>query len=256
MPGKVSAVERRQLLARRLAERGGVSVGDMARQFGVSTETIRRDLVFLEEQGLALKSHGGAVPAGELLERPAIIKGTENPASKAEIARAARELIPENAIVLLDAGSTNYALAQLIAEMAGITVFTNAVPIMSLLGPTSNTVFCFGGQLRGSSMAVAGAWAVDAVRGIRVDVAFLGTDGFDGLEGPSTASYEEVQFKSEVVRSSKCTAILSDRSKFDHQGLFQFCRWSDVYALITDSTASTEKVTAIGQQTRVIVAGE
>lgn len=254
MVGKVLAAKRRQLLTRQLAERGGVAVGDMARQFGVSTETIRKDLIFLEQQGLALKSHGGAVPAGDLLERPTVIKGAENPDAKAEIARTAREMIPDNAIVLMDAGSTTFALAQLVAEMEGVTVFTNSVPIMSLLGPTNNHVFCVGGQLRGSSMAAAGAWTVSAVRGIRVDVAFLGTDGFEDLAGPSSASYEEVQFKAAAVEVSSCSIILSDHSKFTHRGLFQFCGWRDVYALVTDSAAPQEAVTQIGQQTRVMVA--
>lgn len=254
MSGKVLAAERRQLLARRLAEQGGVAVGDMARRFGVSTETIRKDLIFLEEQGLALKSHGGAIPTGDLLERPREIKETENPQAKTEIARAARELIPDSAIVLMDAGSTTFALARLVAEMEGVTVFTNSVPIMSLLGPTDNRVFCLGGELRGSSMAVAGAWAIDAVRGVRVDIAFLGTDGFVGQTGPSSASYEEMQFKSAVVETSNRTVILSDHSKFGQRGLFQFCAWHDVYALVTDSRAPEAEVRTIGQETRVMMA--
>ena len=254
MSGKVLAAERRQLLARRLAEQGGVAVGDMAREFGVSTETIRKDLIFLEEQGLALKSHGGAIPTGDLLERPREIKETENPQAKAEIARAARELIPDNAIVLMDAGSTTFALAQLVAEMEGVTVFTNSVPIMSLLGPTGNKVFCLGGELRGSSMAVAGVWAVDAVRGVRVDTAFLGTDGFVGQAGPSSASYEEMQFKSAVAETSDRAVVLSDHSKFGQRGLFQFCAWRDVYALVTDAHAPEADARAIAQHTRVVVA--
>lgn len=254
MAGKKLAAERRQLLSRRLAEQGAVAVGEMARTFGVSTETIRKDLIFLEQQGLALKSHGGAIPAGELLERPTAIKGTENPEAKRGIARAAHELIPDDAIVLIDAGSTNYALAQLLVEREGMTVFTNSVPIMSLLGLTGNSVFCLGGALRPSSMAAAGAWAVDAVRSIRVDIAFLGTDGFNGLAGPSTASYEEVQFKSAVVQSSTSTVVLGDHSKFGYRGLFQFCSWPDIYALVTDSGIPQQEVTSIGQQTRVIVA--
>lgn len=252
MSDRVLAAERRQLLARQLVRDGGIKVGQTARRFGVSTETIRKDLIYLEEQGLAHKSHGGAIPTGELVERPTTVKSTENLRAKSELARAARELIPDQAILLLDAGSTIHALAELLTELDGLTVFTNSVPVLTTLAPTSHTVFCFGGQLRGSSMALAGGWAIDELRSIRVDLAFLGTDGFHGLAGPTTASYQEAQFKTEVVRASNRTIVLGDHSKFAQPGLFQFCAWEDVYALVTDPGATDTDVQNLAEHTRVI----
>ncbi len=231
-----------------------MKVGPTARQFGVTTETIRKDLIYLEERGLARKSHGGATSVGELIERPATVKVAENPEAKAEIALAARELIPEGAVLLLDAGSTTVALARVIASMHGVSVFTNSIPVMALLGPTDNCVFCFGGQLRGSSMAIAGGWAVSALRSIHIDLAFLGSDGFGGLAGPSSASYEETEFKAEVIRASDRAVVLADHSKFSQPGLFQFCRWEDVYALVTDQRAPESDVRAIGKRTKVVTA--
>lgn len=248
------AAERRTRLAKQLFKEGGVRVGPAARLFGVSTETIRKDLIYLEEQGIAHKSHGGAVPVGELLERPTTVKSAENQQAKAEIAAAARGLIPDGAIILMDAGSTTYALAQLVAGLSGVTVFTNSVPILNLLGPTANKVFCFGGLLRGSSMALVGGWAIEELRSIHVDLAFLGTDGFDGLAGPSCASHEEAQFKTEAMRASAQTMILADHSKFRQAGLFQFCGWEDVAAIVADHRLTSDYLDEFGHRTRVIVA--
>ena len=252
MSDRVLAAERRRLLARQLVRDGGIKVGQTARRFGVSTETIRKDLIHLQEPGLAHKSHGGAIPTGDLIERPTAVKGTENPRAKSELARTARELIPDRAILLLDAGSTTHALAELLAELQDLTIFTNSVPVLTALAPSPNKVFCFGGELRGTSLALAGGWAVDALRSIRVDLAFLGTDGCRGLSGPSSASYEEAQFKTEVVRASNRTVVLGDHSKFAQTGLFQFCSWDEVYALVTDTGATAADMQAIGERTRVI----
>ncbi len=254
MSERIVAAERRQLLAKQLVRDGGIKVGQIARRFGVSTETIRKDLLFLQEQGLAHKSHGGAVPTGALVERPTTVKSAENLRAKSEIADAARRLIPDKAILLLDAGSTTQALAELIADMTDVTVFTNSVPILALLGPTRNEVFCFGGRLRGSSMALAGGWAMDALRSVRVDIAFLGTDGFQGLSGPSSASYEEAQFKTGVVRASNRTVILGDHTKFTQPGLFQFCTWADVDTLVTDRGTAAADAEALADHTRVMTA--
>ena len=84
----------------------------------VNTEQARRIIALCwKAQGIARKSHGGAIPAGELLERSSAVKGTENPEAKAEIAIAARELIPDGAIIIIDAGTTTYELALLVAQM-------------------------------------------------------------------------------------------------------------------------------------------
>lgn len=100
-------------------------------------------------------------------------------------------------------------------------------------------------------MALVGGWATAILRSVRVDLAFLGTDGFAGLAGPSCASYEEAQFKDEARRASGRTMILADHSKFAQPGLFQFCTWPETSALVTDATA---EATQIGRHTQVITA--
>jgi DeoR family transcriptional regulator of aga operon len=248
------AAKRRQQLAERLAEEGSIAVGAEARRHGVSTETIRKDLLHLEQRGLAQKSHGGAVASSVLLERSIAVKRTENVPEKAAVAGAALELLPERGVILLDAGTTTLALAHRMALLSGLTVFTNSVEVMTVLAASDNEVYALGGRIRSSSQATVGQWAVDAVRSIRVDLAFLGTDGIASSTGPSCDSFEESQLKSAVVESSGRVVVLADSMKFATEGVFRFCDWAQVHALVTNTGAPKDEVRRIGRATRLVVA--
>ena len=105
-------VERRNEIAALLLRDGNLKAGELAKRFSVSTETIRKDLIYLDEQGIAQKGYGGAIARSDLIERPVVMKEMENMETKAAIAVKALELIPPNGVILLDAGSTTYALAK------------------------------------------------------------------------------------------------------------------------------------------------
>ena len=160
--------ERRSQLARILVTEGSVKVGVLAERFGVSTETIRKDLIFLEKEGLAKKSHGGAVSSGALFERPLAARSMEHVAEKAKIARTAVEMIPDGGVAILDAGSTTYQIAKLLTLKKGITILTNSASIAHVLSGTSNTVFSLGGEMRGTSMAFVGPWTLHGSGGYRL----------------------------------------------------------------------------------------
>lgn len=254
---KKLTAERRQEIAQLLLRSGNLKASDLAAQFHVSTETIRKDLIYLEEQGIARKSYGGAMACSELLERPVALKEMDNMENKTAIANRALELIPKKGVILLDAGSTTYALAKLLALRSDLTIFTNSVLILNLLSDSENEVFALGGRIRGSSKGIVGAWAVQALRSIHVDAAFLGSDGFKNLSGPSTLSYEEAEFKQAVLSCSNQTIILTDNRKFYSNSLFQFCEWKDVDALVTNETDEPEfqaYVRKVGESSQVIFA--
>lgn len=249
--------ERRNEIARLLMRDGNIKASALAKEFDVSTETIRKDLIYLEEQGIAQKSYGGAVASGELLERPMALKEMEHMEIKTAIAAEAMKLIPENGVILLDAGSTNYALAKLVMLRSDLTVFTNSIPALSLLSDSENQVFALGGRVRSSSKGIIGLWAVHALESLRIDIAFLGSDGFLSLSGPSTASYEELELKRTVVSCCSRTVILTENTKFNTNSLFQFCDWQDIYALITDPSDTVRfraLADKISEKTKVILA--
>ncbi len=248
--------ERRNEIAQLLVRDGNIKASELAKKFAVSTETIRKDLIYLENQGIAQKSYGGAVAATELVERPVALKELEYMDVKTAIASKALEMIPEKGVVLLDAGSTNYALAKQLTLRKDLTIFTNSILALNVLSDSENEVFALGGRVRGSSKGIVGAWAMQALQSIHIDVAFLGTDGLKDMNGPSTASYEECELKQAVLACCNQFVVLSDHTKFESTGLFQYCSWEEVDAVITNETVNEEtrrEIEKIKEQTDVIL---
>lgn len=251
---KQLTAERRNQIAQILLSKGSIKVGELANQFNVSTETIRKDIIYLEKEGIAIKSHGGAIIASNMLERPVELKKSDNMDYKIQIALKALSLIPENATIILDAGSTTYALAKLLSLEKGLTIFTNSILALDVLAPSDNHVYAFGGLARPSSYGIIGKWANEEIRSIHADVSFLGTDGFEGLNGPATASYEEAEFKKCIVESSDKAIVISDSSKFTNRTLFRFAYWNDIDIFITDKDAPKDQVEKLNELTQVFIA--
>lgn len=245
--------ERRNLLAQTIISEGHVSVSEASEKFDVSTETIRKDLIYLEKEGIIKKSRGGAMPTAEVLEKPVIQKKTENAESKNKIAMKALDLIPPGGNILLDAGTTTLALARLLTLESGLTIFTNSTAALNLLADSQNKVFILGGMVRSSSLAVVGNWANDQLLSINVDVAFIGTDGFKNFSGPATASYEEAEIKKNMLKVSNKNIVLADSSKFATTTPFQFGTWSQVHTLVTDNKINKEDLFNIEKTTAVLI---
>ncbi len=248
---KRSTDSRRQKLAQIIVTEGQAKVGWLANHFNVSTETIRKDLIYLETKGIAKKNHGRAVFSSDLIERPYTQKLSEHIEEKISIAKAASEYIPDNGAVILDSGSTTYELAKLLTLRNGLTIFTNNLSAISLLAQSNNTVYLLGGKIRPSSMALIGDWALNAVHSIKADIAFLGTDGFCDREGPCSASFEEIEIKKAIIQQSKKKYLLADYSKFERSDMFLYATWYDIDGLITDSNAPAEAIKNISDKTNV-----
>ncbi len=251
---KSLTADRRNQIARILVQEGSIKVGELAKRFGVSTETIRKDIIWLDKEGIAEKEHGGAVSKSELVERIIDDKVDINSKEKGKIARKAIELIPQNGAVIIDAGSTNIAIAKELNLFKDLTIFTNSLSIANLLSQSDNDVYLIGGKLRPSSKATIGGWTDLILDNIHADVAFLGSDGFNGLPGPSAVSYSEADFKKKVIESATNVYTVADSSKFDNTGLFAYSDWSDLTGLITDDGISDDKLEKIRNKTDVLIA--
>ncbi|MEM1486377.1 DeoR/GlpR family DNA-binding transcription regulator [Oscillospiraceae bacterium PP1C4] len=243
--------DRRNKLAQILVSEGSVKIGKLAEMFSVSTETIRKDLIYLENEGIAKKSHGGAIASSELLERPLSARALENVDAKMKIAQSAIELIPDKGVIILDSGSTTYHIAKLLTIKKGITVITNSISIAQVLSGSDNITYTLGGEMRGSSMALVGLWTLNALSLVKADIAFLGTDGFFSRKGPCTASFDEAQVKKAMIHSSKKSVVVCDGEKFLTEPLIQFCDWKEIDCLITDADAPENELKELCSYTRV-----
>lgn len=133
--------ERRKLILEDLMSAGTVYVSDLARKYEVTYETIRKDLTHLEQKGLLIKSHGGATLKQRAIEHPFQVREKENNSYKKAIARKALDFIPPNSSMIIGTGSTTFELANLLCMKSGFKIFTDSLPVASVLIESDNQVF-------------------------------------------------------------------------------------------------------------------
>ncbi len=233
--------ERQHAIAALVTDRGRVAVTEVAERFGVTTETVRRDLAVLERAGMLRRVHGGAVPTGALsLVEPGLGErhGTRSE-QKRKIAAAALDLLPDaDGSVLLDGGSTTAALAELLPVERRLLVATNSVPISARLSVAPGvTLHVLGGRVRGVTQTAVGESTVRALEHLRVDVAFLGANGITARHGFSTPDETEAATKRAMAGAAQRTVVLADSSKLGREHLVRFAAVDDVDVLVTDSGA-------------------
>jgi len=246
--------ERRQYIEKKLLAEGKIKVAELSDFFKVSSETIRKDLLYLEEKGIAKKGYGGAVVANSLIEPNIDEKHNKFIDEKNEIAKIALEQISDGMIILLDAGSTVYAFAKLLALKSNITVFTNSPRTAQILDDYKIETYLFGGKIRNNSNAIVGGWALRAIAEIKADVAILGTSGFKDRQGPCVENFEEAEIKRAMIKSANKTIVIGDSSKAKTFSMIEYAAWSDIDIFVTDKNLEKDRIVEIGNQIELILA--
>ena len=189
------AAERQQAIADMVLSKGRASVADLATAYDVTTETVRRDLAALDRAGVLRRVHGGAVPVRALhvVEPGVMERESTRAAAKDTIARAAIEFLPvSGGTVLLDAGTTTGRIGAQLPTDRELVVVTNSVPIAARLAAMpSVSLQLLGGRVRGLTQAAVGEQVIRVLDTLRVDVAFIGTNGISVGHGLSTPDTEE-----------------------------------------------------------------
>jgi DeoR family fructose operon transcriptional repressor len=231
------AAERQQRILADARRDGRVEVAALAEALDVTPETVRRDLTVLERRGLLRRLHGGAIPVDRLELEPTLATRTGRLADeKRRIASAALAHVPAEGSVILDAGSTTLAVAELLPRDGDLTVLTNSVAAAALLAANpAVTLYLIGGRIRGVTGAAVGEWALNALRDICVDVAFLGTNGFSSARGLTTPDQSEALVKRAMVGAARRRVVLSDSTKSGDDHLHRFADLADIDLLITDT---------------------
>ena len=239
------AEERQQAIAGLVASEGRLSVLQLAERYGVTTETIRRDLSVLERAGLVRRVHGGAVPSHALsvLETAVSDRDRSSVAEKDRIAAAALDLLPEHGSVVLDAGTTTARLAGMIPLDRRLEVITHAVPIAArLAGHPAVDLHLLPGHVRRTTQAAVGEETVEALSQLLPDVAFVGTNGISAGHGLSTPDHSEAAVKRAIVRGARQVVVLADADKLGEEHLVRFATLADIDVLVTDSRATADQL--------------
>lgn len=243
------AEERQQAMAQAITQQGRVSVAELAEEFSVTTETVRRDLSALERIGLIRRVHGGAVPASSLavIESGLTERDLANTTAKDLIAAAAVALLPPpGSMVIIDAGSTTARLAALLPRDHRLTVVTHAVPVAArLAGLPQIDLFLLPGKVRPTTQAAVGADTVAALADLRADVSFVATNGLSTGHGLTTPDREEAATKRAIVAAGRRTVVLADSTKIGVESSLRFAAVSDIDVLVTDSAIKPDDQKAL-----------
>jgi DeoR family transcriptional regulator of aga operon/DeoR family fructose operon transcriptional repressor len=244
------AEERRRDIVELLASEGRVRVEELAKRFDVSVVTIRKDLVELEDRGLLQRTHGGAVYVHKSRFSLSFLEKLQLQShEKQAIAAAAMQYIKEGDTLILDAGSTTLALAQLIKhQFRRLFIITCSIPVALELSDTSWELLLVGGQVRHHSLALIGPAGVTTLENYHADKAFVGTTGLTLPHGYSTPNPLDAQMKQAILHSADETYVVTDSTKIGHPALAKFAQLDEVKVLVTDTAAPRDFLNALDER--------
>ena len=251
---KLIAAERQHKIIELLNSNRSMKILELAKMFQVSKETIRRDLVYLTEKGLAKKAHGGVIAADDYELDTVSLESRidKNQQLKMQLCQKALEFLPKHAVLYLDTGSTIHCLAQLLSQMSNYTIVTNSLNAANVLVNSNNRTLITGGQLNSTTMAADGLQTIDFINKIKVDIAFLGTNGFEQHNGPSGTDFFDVQTKQAIIQNAKINIVISESRKATYSALVEYANWREIDYFITDSNLRQETQEKLEDMTTVI----
>ncbi|MFC5951334.1 DeoR/GlpR family DNA-binding transcription regulator [Pseudonocardia lutea] len=256
------ARQRQALILEQVRERGAVRVSDLAERFGVSDMTVRRDLDVLARRRLVDKVHGGATAVGPVAsastDEPGFaVKSGRQQREKEAIAEAAARFVEPGTAIGLSAGTTTYALARRITDVADLTVVTNSMAVAEVLHAArrpDRTVVLTGG-IRTPSEALVGPVAVAALRSLNLDVVFLGVHGMSAASGFTTPNLMESETDRALVEAGQRLVVVADSTKWGTAGISTIAELAEADVLVTDDGLDADARAVLeGEVDRLVLA--
>ncbi|MGV9383654.1 DeoR/GlpR family DNA-binding transcription regulator [Nonomuraea sp. NPDC003707] len=242
---------RKAQLAAYVAEAGQVTVSALAERFGVSIDTIRRDLDQLSADGVLVRTYGGAVSQATLsrVDRAVDVRLKMEEREKEKIAVLAASLVKDGSIIMINGGTTTLAVARNLRNHRDLTVVTNSLLVPPALPPSAvRDVYVFGGAVRTLTLATIGPVSFRASDGseldISCDLALIGV-GAVSAAGYTTSNLAEAAMMREMISRAARVAILADSSKFDRRLFAQVSELGGADFLVTDSTPPPDLLDAL-----------
>lgn len=222
-----------------------VSTERIINELGVSRETARRDIIALEQQGVARRVHGGIVAIDAPAEPPLPVRYAAREKEKRSIARCATEQLHSGQTIFLDSGSTTTLLARELRTMSGLTIITNSLQAALVLTATEENdhqlqheVILLGGSMSAGTQQTHGGITVNEIHRYQANVALLSPVGVDALTGASSFSLAEAAIAGAMARQAKQLFLLADHSKLGVTSRYCYAQPADIGLLISDSAAA------------------
>ncbi len=258
----VSGERREAEIRRRLEETGFVETRQLAVDLAVDSSTIRRDLDRLARAGVVRRTHGGAsfgrpTPPGlaaalasaTSYDVPYRLREREQVDAKLAIGERAAAYVRDGDSVVLDSGSTTYAVACALGVRHGLSVVTNDVHIAHHLASLGQVrLLVTGGQLLGTVFTLVGPVALDTLSGLRVDWAFLGADAIDVDAGVTNRNTLEVPLKCAMLAAAARRVLVADSTKFGRRAVAAVCAVDAFDTIVTDEGIDARAAAAYGER--------
>ena len=223
---------------------GSVDVADLARRYGVTTETIRRDLSDMQERQLLHRVHGGAVAIERMNHEPMVdARDMVHAEEKLRIATMAVAEVPERGSVIIDSGSTGQRLADVFPVERDLHVVTNSlITALTLSRRGLRDLTVLGGAVRTKRLAMVDDTTRRELDHMAIDVLFISCDGLSFKHGLTTPYREEHTLKRAMIERANRVVALVDQSKFGNVQMFGFARFDEIDVLVTDTRVDPEAV--------------
>lgn len=246
-----------EILAR-IRQNGRVLVDDLAESYGVTTQTVRRDLNEMSNRGLIARTHGGATQSHSVTNVRYEDRRKIGQEAKRRIGQAAAALIPEHCSVMLNIGTTTEQVARHLIGHRNLVVITNNINVITILsGSPDKDLILAGGTVRQSDGAIVGDGATEFISRFKADYAVIGASVLDADGAVLDYDSREVSVAHAILRNARTRILVADQSKFDHNAPVRICAAAELDMFITDLPPPISFRDACAQgNTRVIVAAD
>ncbi len=227
---------RQSKLLEQVRAHGSVTVEALAEQFGVTLQTVRRDVALLADSGLVVRFHGGARVPGSTTENIAYRQRQQlNEAAKLRIARDVAKAVPAGSSLIINIGTTTEAIARELLNHQGLRVITNNLNVAAILsGNADCEVIVAGGVVRGRDRGIVGEATVDFIQQFKVDIALIGISAIEADGSLRDFDYREVKVAQTILAQSRQVWLAADHSKFNRPAMVELARLDQVDRLFTD----------------------
>jgi DeoR family fructose operon transcriptional repressor len=227
--------DRQQRVLELVREKGELSPPQIQAVLDVSMETVRRDLRALESQGLIRRSYGRVAPVESgAFETSLAMRTRISPEEKGRIATALIPELGEAQIIYLDEGYTEELIAQRLPDNRRLAIVTPALPVASMLAARPNIqVMILGGRVRGNTLGVVDAWAVEMLKRLNFDLAIIGANGVTIEHGMTTPDPAVAAVKSAAMERSARRIFVGAHHKFGNRTFVTFAHPTDFELIIT-----------------------
>ncbi len=238
------AIERRKLILDQLHEENRVVVSNLSHKFGVSEETIRRDLERFEQEGIVTRSYGGAVLNDNVgSEMSFQFRKRKNLLGKKVIGEIVADMVSDGDHIFIDPSTTTLVVVRELrrAGKQNITIITNAIEVLVECAEYSDwDVLSLGGSMQPGKYALVGPQTIAGIESYHADKAIIACKGLDLKQGVTDSNVMFSQVKRAMLENAKERILAADTTKFDQVGFSRVCGLDDVDAVVTDVAPSGE----------------